>query len=96
MDIGPNSGESNGKEHGKLNGKRDYIGVICTWGFPKIRGTFLGAPIIRMIVFGVTLGSPYFGKLAYLKYEAPKSPAVGTRVRCKFFPWRWRCGGEKG
>ena len=22
------------------------------WGFPKIRGTFLGIPIIRIIVFG--------------------------------------------
>ena len=28
------------------------------WGFPKIRGTFLGIPKIRSI-----LGPPYFGKL---------------------------------
>ena len=34
------------------------------WEFPKIRGTFLGVPIIRTIVFlGSILGSPYLGKL---------------------------------
>ena len=36
------------------------------WGFPKIRGTILGVPIIRTIIFwGSMLGSPYFGKLPY-------------------------------
>ena len=36
------------------------------WEFPKIRGTFLGVPIIRIIVYwGSILGSPYFGKLPY-------------------------------
>ena len=25
---------------------------VITWGFPKIRGTFLGVPIIRIVVFG--------------------------------------------
>ena len=31
------------------------------WGFPKIRGTFLGVPIIRTIVFGgVYIGVPLF------------------------------------
>ena len=24
---------------------------MCIWGFPKIRGTFLGVPITRTIVF---------------------------------------------
>ena len=34
------------------------------WEFPKIRGTFLGVPTIRIIVYwGSILGSPYFGKL---------------------------------
>ena len=33
-------------------------------GFPKIKGTFLGVPIIRFIVFwGSILGFPYLGKL---------------------------------
>ena len=26
-------------------------GEITKWGFPKIRGTFLGVPVIRAIVF---------------------------------------------
>ena len=30
------------------------------WGFPKIRGTLLGAPIIRIIVFWVYIGVPLF------------------------------------
>ena len=34
-------------------------------GFPKVRGTFLGAPIMRPIVFGGLLGSPHFGKLPF-------------------------------
>ena len=41
-------------------------------GCPKIRGTILGAPIIRAIVysvFGSILGSPYSGKLPYLFYR---------------------------
>ena len=33
------------------------------WGFPKIRSTLLGVPIIRILLLGSTLGSPYFGKL---------------------------------
>ena len=36
------------------------------WVFPKTKGTFLGGPIIRIIIFwGSTLGSPYFGKLPF-------------------------------
>ena len=30
------------------------------WGFAKIRGTFLGAPILRIIIFGVYIGVPLF------------------------------------
>ena len=26
-------------------------GIMGNWGFPKIRGTILGVPIIRIIVF---------------------------------------------
>ena len=34
------------------------------WGFPRIRGTILGVPIIRTIIFlGLILGSHYFGNL---------------------------------
>ena len=32
------------------------------WGFPKIRGTILGVPIIRIIVFwGLYWGAPILG-----------------------------------
>ena len=52
----------------------DYIGDYYRaitggyiWGFPKIRGTILGVPIIRTIVFwGSILGSPHFEKLPYM------------------------------
>ena len=36
------------------------------WGFPKIRGTFLGVPIIRIIVFwGLDWGPLILGKYHY-------------------------------
>ena len=36
------------------------------WGFPKIRGTLLGVPIIRInSILGSILGSPYLGKLPF-------------------------------
>ena len=35
-------------------------------GFPKIRDTFLGVPIIMTLVFWGPLGSPYLGKLAHI------------------------------
>ena len=43
----------------------DYL--VHIWGFPKIRGTFLGALIIRTIVYwgGSILGFPNFGKLPF-------------------------------
>ena len=42
------------------------------WDSPKIRGTFLGIPIVRTIMFlGPILGSPYFGKLPYRVYPKP-------------------------
>ena len=35
-------------------------------GVPKVRGTFLGVPIMRIIIcLGSILGSPNFGKLPY-------------------------------
>ena len=35
----------------KQKGCSPVFGVIPKWGFPKIRGTFLGVPIIRIIIF---------------------------------------------
>ena len=35
--------------------------------FPKIRGTFLGVPIVRIVgILGSILGSPNFGKLLHV------------------------------
>ena len=30
---------------------RETVPTSMIWGFPKIRGTFLGVPIVRIIVF---------------------------------------------
>ena len=43
-----------------------------TWGFPKIKGTFLGVPIIRTIVF---LGL-YLGPLILGNYHMEREVAV--------------------
>ena len=42
-----------------MNIREDYAAVLAhrTWGVPKIRGTFLGVPTIRIIIFG----DPYWG-----------------------------------
>ena len=34
-----------------LNGSVGALTSSSIWGFPKIRGTFLGIPIIRTIVY---------------------------------------------
>ena len=55
------------------------------WVFPKIRGKFLGVPIIRTIVYwGLFWGTPYFGKLrAGLKLTSYQKSAVGfDRSEC--------------
>ena len=42
------------------------------WGVPKIRGTFLGGPYNKdYSILGSRLGSPYFGRLPYLRTLAP-------------------------
>ena len=41
------------------------------WGFPKIRGPFLGVPIIRPIIFwGLYWGPPILGNYHIPIYEA--------------------------
>ena len=40
--------------------------ILYIWEFPKIRGTFLGVPIIRILVYwGLYWGPLIFGKLPY-------------------------------
>ena len=43
--------------------EKNMEATIYGLGFPKIRGTFLGVPIISFVVFW---GTPYFGKLPSL------------------------------
>ena len=62
-----------------------------SWGIPKIRGTFLGVPIIRTLVFwGLYWGPPYLGKLPVSHHlqtglfaVSAKSEAFGI-VNCAF------------
>ena len=47
------------------------LGCNYIWGFPKIRGTILGVPIIRIIVFwGLYWGPPI---LVSYHMESPRS-----------------------
>ena len=42
--------------------QRSHIVDVFKWGLPKMRGTFLGVPIIRTIVFwGLYWGLPILG-----------------------------------
>ena len=37
---------------------RDHAGLICALGFPKIKGTLLGAPVIRVLLAWVLYWGP--------------------------------------
>ena len=59
---------------------------LSIWGFPKIRGTFLGVPIIRTIVFRVLYwGPPILGNYHIFSFsgstggEACLIPALGRQ-----------------
>ena len=46
--------------------RTSIIAIISIfWGFPEIRGTFLGVPIIRIILFW----APYWGCLIWGNYH---------------------------
>ena len=52
------------QDHGK--GLKEGFGFRiwpwCIWGFPEMKGTFLGVPIIRTVIFwGLYWGSPIWG-----------------------------------
>ena len=61
--------------------------MLNIWGFPKTRGTILGVPIIRTIVFCVYIGVPilgndHLGRVAIEKYSHGQGlGAGGTRGR---------------
>ena len=52
----------------ELEPQRTYLGAVPRFqvgylrGFPKIRGTFLGVPIMRTIVYWVLYWGPLFGE----------------------------------
>ena len=55
---------------GMLSGQYEYIKPI--WGFPKIRGTILGVPTIRTVVFwGLYWGSLILGNYHILSGKGP-------------------------
>ena len=53
---------------------REWIPITSPiWGFPKIRGTFLGVPIIRTIVFwGLYWGPLILGNYHIISISTPK------------------------
>ena len=66
--------------------------VGSKWGFPKVKGTFLGVPIIRTIIIGVYIGVPLF-------WETTKSLRMHiwdrSRLRLRTFSrlcYGFRCG----
>ena len=53
----------------------------CIWGFPKIRGTILGVPIIRIIVFwGLYWVTLILGNY-HMKLVSSKCPAVAIQAQ---------------
>ena len=43
-----------------------FLGIYRDWGFPKIRGTLLGVPIKRTMVFGgLHWGPPIWGDFLF-------------------------------
>ena len=52
--------------------------IFMIWRFPKIRGTFLGVPMLRTIVFGALLGVPLFlGSYHMGLFSSPINEAHG-------------------
>ena len=50
---------------------------MLVWGFPKIKGTFLGVPIIRTIVlWGLYWGPPILGNYHIIPNAASQTRAM--------------------
>ena len=56
----------------------DILPTCWIWGFPKIRGTCLGVPLIRTSILGSILGYPNFGKLPF--WHQTSSTAAGSKA----------------
>ena len=61
----------------------DHAAAAGTWGLPKIRGSFLGVPIIRTMVFwGLYWGPPILGNSQINFWILDPGPkAQGRRIR---------------
>ena len=58
-----------------------FWALVDIWGFPKIRGTFLGVPIIRTIVFwGLYWGPLILGNYHLYRYTYNTVSGLETRV----------------
>ena len=57
-----------------------------TWEFPKIRGTFLGLPIMRTIIYlGLYWGPPILGKFHFALFKKCGVGGVrGRRSQCLY------------
>ena len=52
--------------------------LLSIWGFPKIRGTILGVPIIWTIVFwGLYWGPLILGNYHILNHKGPSTQTMG-------------------
>ena len=77
-----------------------HILMEFTWGFPKIRGTFLGVPIIRTIVYwGLYWGPPILGnyhmtsvQLSFLKLFLWHDLCLLLDITLNPKPYGWACG----
>ena len=72
-----------------------FICMLCIWGFPKIRGAFLGVPMTRTIGYlGLDWG-PYLGKLPYLQTPKPCRRQTNSKTTPKFHASEmWRNGNS--
>ena len=57
---------------------QDLENVIAMWGFPKIMGTILGDPIIRIIVFRGLYWVPLFWETTMVQGLPEQQPQLET------------------
>ena len=71
---------------GKVHGQR-------IWWFPKIRGTLLGAPIIKTILFGGLYWGPLLWEMTIWRGPAPTPAEEGTVPGDEFVDGDRQCQG---
>ena len=63
------------------------MGLQCIWGFPKIGGTFLGVPIIRIIVFWGLYWGPLILGNYHLFFRCLLGCFEGPLTEWSFLQW---------